>query len=204
MHPALRPTGFKWTSDLNIEKLQFITCLLGLSLDDIAASPYLVAYSVSSHLGPRVWFMYQTGVIEAPNTVITPGLFGYVYGYFRAQFSTRLSSPPSNPSMVFDSAFIDHWKQRWKFLRQHMKLSVETIAAHQDLLLTSLPDRLAPRWQLLSRIASEQADFKAEDHLTALATLSDQDFAEAFKADSELMECGSQTRLVLFALSGPV
>ncbi len=67
-----------------------------------------------------------------------------------------------------------------------MKLSVETIAAHQNLLLTSLPDRLAPRWQLLSRIASEQADFKAEDHLTALATLSDQDFAQAFTADGEL------------------
>ena len=67
--------------------------------------------------------------------------------------------------MVFDSAFIDHWKRRWDFLRQHMKLSVETIAAHQDLLLASLPDRLAPRWQLLSSIASKQADFKAEDHL---------------------------------------
>ena len=67
-----------------------------------------------------------------------------------------------------------------------MKLSVETIAAHQDLLLTSLPDRLAPRWQLLSSIASEQADFKAEDHLTALATLSDQDFAQSLQAKGEL------------------
>ena len=88
--------------------------------------------------------------------------------------------------MVFDSAFVNHWKQRWEFLRQHMKLSVETIAAHQDLLLTSLPDRLAPRWQLLWRIASEQAAFKAEDHLTALVTLSDQDFVQAFRADVEL------------------
>ncbi len=173
--PAL--LALHWTSDTNVEKLQFLTSLLHLTLDDIVARPHLMAYSVSSHLGPRVWFMCQTGVIEAPNTVITSGLFGYVFGYSRAQFSTRFSSPPSNSSMVFDSAFTDHWKQRWKFLRQHMKLSVETIAAHQDLLLTNLPDRLAPRWQLLSRIASEQADFKAEDHLTALATFFDQDFA---------------------------
>jgi len=87
---------------------------------------------------------------------------------------------------VFDSAFIDHWKQRWEFMRQHMKLSVETIAAHQDLLLTSLPDRLAPRWQLLASITKKRADFKAEDHLTTLATLSDQkDFAQAFRADGE-------------------
>ncbi len=180
-HPAL--LALHWTSDTNVEKLQFLTCLLGLTLDDIAARPQLMAYSVSSHLGPRVWFMCQTDVIEAPNTVITSGLFGYVFGYSRAQFSTRFSSPPSNPSMVFDSAFINHWKQRWEFLRQHMKLSIDTIAADQDLLLTSLPDTLAPRWQLLSSIASEQADFKAEDHLAAMATLSDQDFAKAFRAD---------------------
>jgi len=67
-----------------------------------------------------------------------------------------------------------------------MKLFVETIAAHQDLLLASLPDRLAPRWQLLSSIASERADFKAQDHLTALATLSDQDFAQVIRAFGEL------------------
>ena len=195
--------GSKWTSDLNIEKLQFLTCLLGLTLDDIAARPKLLTCSVSSHLGPRAWFMHQTGATEAPNTVMTSGLFGYIFSS-KVSFNKRFSAPPAFPSMVFDSAFIGHWRQRWEFLRRHMKLSVETIAAHQDLLLTSLPDRLALRWQLLSRMASEQADFKAENHLTALATLSDQDFAEAFKADSELMECGSQTRLVLFALSGPV
>ena len=175
--------GSKWNSDTNVEKLQFLTCLLGLTLDDIAARPKLLTYSVSSLLGPRVWFLYHSGAIEAPNTVMTSGLFGHVSDS-KARFVKRFSSPPSNPSMVFDSAFIDHWKQRWKFLRQHMKLSVETIAAHQDLLLASLPDRLAPRWQLLSRIASEQADFKAEDHMAALATLSDQDFA--FRADGEL------------------
>ena len=184
---ALQPAllGSKWNSDTNVEKLQFLTCLLGLTLDDIAARPKLLTCSVSSHLGPRAWFMHQTGATEAPNTVMTSGLFGYIFST-KVSFNKRFSAPPAFPSMVFDSAFIGHWRQRWEFLRQHMKLSVETIAAHQDLLLTSLPDRLAPRWQLLSRIASEQADFKAEDHLTALITLSDQHFAEAFKADGEV------------------
>jgi hypothetical protein len=182
-HPAL--LGLKWTSHTNVEKLQFLTCLLGLTLEDIAARPYLLAYSVSGFLGPRVWFLYQTGAIEAPNTVVTSGVFGYIL-YSKVLFNKRFSAPSAFPDLVFDSAFIDHWKQRWEFLRQNKKLSIETIAAHQDLLLTSLPDRLAPRWQLLSRIASEQADFKAEDHLTALATLSDQDFAQAFRADGEL------------------
>ena len=184
---AKEPTllGRKWTSDTNVEKLQFLTLLLGLTLDDIAARPSLLSYSVSAFLGPRVWFMYQTGAIEATKRVMTSGQFGYVYSISRAKFSNKYHSPLSNPSMVFDSAFVDHWKQRWEFLRQHMKLLVETVAAHQDLLLTSLPDRLAPRWQLLSSIASKQADFKAEDHLAALATLSDQAFAQAFRAHGE-------------------
>ncbi len=182
-NPAL--LGLKWDSDTSVEKLQFVTLLLGLHLDDIVARPHLLAYSVSRWLGPRVWFLYQTGAIEAPNTVLTSGLFGYIK-HSHVLFNKRFSAPPALPSMVFDSAFIDHWKRRWEFLRQHMKLSVETIAAHQDLLLTSLPDRLAPRWQLLSSIANKQVGFKAEDHLTVLITLSNQDFAEAFMADGEL------------------
>jgi len=183
-HPGL--LGLKWTSDTCVEKLQFLTCLLGLSFDDIAARPHLLAHSVSGFLGPRVWFLYQTGAIKAPNTVMTSGLFSFVSTCSEARFFPRFSSPASNPSMVFDSAFIDEWRQRWEFLRQHMKLSVETIAARQDLLLTSLPDRLAPRWQLLSSIAKELVAFKAEDHLTALATLSDQGFSQAFIGDGEL------------------
>ena len=184
---TVQPTllGRKWTSDTNAEKLQFLTCLLGLTLDDIAARPKLLTYSVSSFLGPRALFLYQTGAIEAPNTVMTPGLFGYI-NCSKMSFSKRFTAPSAFPSLVFDSVFIDHWKQRWELLRQHMKLSVETIAAHQDLLLTSLPDRLAPRWQLLSEIASVQADFKAEDHLTGLTTLSDQDFAALFEAGGKL------------------
>ncbi|DBA89993.1 TPA: hypothetical protein ACH3X2_004365 [Trebouxia sp. C0005] len=181
--PAL--LGLKWTSDINVEKLQFLTCLLGLTLDDIVAKPNLLTCSVSGHLGPRVWFLYQTGAIEAPNTIMTSGLFSLIT-LSRVRFNKRFGAPSACPSMVFDSAFIDHWRDRWAFLRQHMKLSVETIAAHQNLLLTSVPDRLAPRWQLLSNMANEQAAFKAEDHLTALATLSDQDFAQAFRTDGEL------------------
>ncbi len=176
----------KWTSDTSVEKLQFLTCLLGLTLDDIAARPNLLTYSVNGLLGPRVWFMYQTGAIEAPNTVMTSGLFGYMT-HSKNKFGERFSAPSAFPRMVFDSAFVDHWKQRWEFLRQRMKLSVQTIAVHEDLLLTSVPDRLAPRWQLLSSIASEQADFKAEDHLTALVTLSDQDFADFVTRHGELL-----------------
>ncbi len=169
--------GRKWTSDTNVEKLQFLTCLLDLTLNNIATNPILLNCSVERHLGPRVWFLFQIGAIDAPNKIMTSGSSSWISGGSKAGFSVKFSSPASNPSMVFDSAFTDHWQQRWQFLRQHMKLSVETIAAHQDLLLTSLPKRLAPRWQLLSKVARAHADFKAEDHLTSLAILSDHDFA---------------------------
>ncbi|KAL0018254.1 hypothetical protein WJX77_010445 [Trebouxia sp. C0004] len=46
--------------------------------------------------------------------------------------------------------------------------------------------QLAPRWQLLSRLATDQAAFKAEDHLTTLAALLDQDFSDLFKAGRHL------------------
>ena len=49
-HPALLCRN--WTSDTSVEKLQFLTCLLGLTLDDIAARPKLLACSVSGYLGP--------------------------------------------------------------------------------------------------------------------------------------------------------
>jgi len=186
----------KWTSDTCVEKLQFLTCLLGLTVDDIAARPKLLTYSVNSSLGPRAWFLYQTSAIVAPNTIMTSGLAGHLC-CSKDLFSKRFSAPIAFPSMIFDSAFIEG-KQRWEFLRQHMKLSVKTIAAHQDLLLTSLPDRLAPRWQLLSSIADEQAAFKAEDHLTALATLSDQDFAQAFQADGELNGMWQLNKVAVF------
>ncbi len=97
----------KWTSDTCVEKLHFLTCLLGLTLDDIAARPHLLMYSVNGLLGPRVWFMYQTGAIEAPNTVMTSGLFGYII-YLKDSFSKRFSFPSAFPAMILDSAFIDH------------------------------------------------------------------------------------------------
>ncbi len=196
--PAL--LGLKWTSDTNVEKLQFLTCLMGLTLDDIAARPDLLANLVSNVLGPRVGFLYETGTIDAPNTVMMSGLSGYLKKS-KLIFSKRFHVPSAFPSMDFDSAFVDHWKQRWDYLRQHMNLSVETIAAHQDLLLTSLPDRLAPRWQLLSSIANEQADFKPEDHLAALAILSDQDFSRKFHAEGALQFLACPLAAVFYAFT---
>ncbi len=99
----------KWMSDTCIEKLQFLTCLLGLTWDDIAARPKLLTCSVDRNLGPRVWFLFQSGAIDAPNNIMTSGIFSCML-QSEAVFSERFSAPSALPSMVFDSAFIDHWK----------------------------------------------------------------------------------------------
>ncbi|KAL3162600.1 hypothetical protein ABBQ38_008648 [Trebouxia sp. C0009 RCD-2024] len=49
---------------------------------------------------------------------------------------------------------------------------------------TSLLNTLAPRWHFLILLEAAETDFKAADHLTALATLSDEHFAQAFSSAS--------------------
>ena len=99
---------YRWTSDTCVEKLQFLKYLRGLALDDIAANPQLLTYSVDGLLGSHVWFLCETHVVDAPDTVSTSGLFSYVSGGSKKCFSSKFSSPLSNTSMVFDSAFIEH------------------------------------------------------------------------------------------------
>ena len=81
---------------------------------------------------------------------------------------------------VCDDAFKQHWLQRWHYLRQQVKLSVAEVTAHPAPLLTSLQETLIPCWCFLSKSQADQADFVAKDHLTALATLSDEQFAQVY------------------------
>ena len=171
----------KWTSAICAEKLQFLTLLLGLTLDNVAAN---WTYSVTDRLGPRVWFLVQSGVLDTPKAVLSSCYFSTICRRTNAEFSKKYSRPLNSPPMMYDTVYIEQWQQRWQFLRQHMKLSVEDIAAHQALLLASLHDTLAPRWHFLTLLAANQPGFKARDHLTAIATLSDQELAQVYNMDS--------------------
>ena len=61
-----------------------------------------------------------------------------------------------------------------------MGLSVADVSACRALLYTSLPNMLAPRWRFLALLQAAHPGFMAADHLTALATLSDEHFAQTF------------------------
>lgn len=61
-----------------------------------------------------------------------------------------------------------------------MGLSIADVSACRAFSYTSLPNTLAPRWCFLTRLEAAQGHFRAADHLVALATLSNELFAEAF------------------------
>ena len=139
----------KWTSAICAEKVQFLTLLLGLTLDNVAARSVLLTLSVAKRLGPRVWFLFQSGVLDTPKCVLSSGHLSNVCSRTNADFSQIYSMPLSRPPMIYDTAYIKQWQQRWQFLTHNMKLSVKDIAA--------------------------------EDYLTAIATLSDQEYAQVFE-----------------------
>ena len=167
-----------WSSAINVEKLAFLTTLLGVTTaNDIAAEPHYLMYSLDNRVGPRLGFLFQHSFIASFRHASLRGHLVSVLHLTDAKFASKYSSSSTG---AYDKAFIDHWKQRWTFLRQRMLLPVETIAAHEELLRASLPDDLAPRWHVLTQLAAKRAGFRAEDHLQAMANMSDADFAKAF------------------------
>ncbi|KAL3135154.1 hypothetical protein ABBQ32_008088 [Trebouxia sp. C0010 RCD-2024] len=88
----------------------------------------------------------------------------------------------ASPPLVYADQFKRHCQQRWTFLVREMGLSYADICACRLLLQTSLLNTLAPRWHLLILLETVRSDFKAADHLTALATLFDEHFAQAFSS----------------------
>ena len=183
----------KWTPAKHAERFQLLKLLFGLTIDHnastilLADSEYLLTYSISKRLIPRVWFLVHRGVLSNPESVWSSDQFTNIYSLSEAEFSKKYNRPDSccpPQGMRYDTAYIRHWQERWQFLAQDMNLSVKDIASHQAVLLASLPCTLAPRWKIFTLLAANQPGFKAGDHLTAMATLCDDDFAREYSINS--------------------
>ena len=177
---AARPSlsGYDWSSPLNVEKLMYLMLVLQLTTAEIASRPVLLGTSFKGNIGPRTEFIYRSKVVSFDEPLGLPGLT-YVPvsdARFAAKYNDLLASPP----LLYNDIFKQHWWQRWNFLRHEIGLCVADISACRALLWTSLPNTLAPRWHFLTLLEAAQADFKAADHLTALATMSDEHFAQTF------------------------
>ena len=178
--PAL--AGYDWSSPLNVEKLEYIMLILQLTTAQIASQPRLLDTSLEQRLGPRSEFICRSQAVPLPTPLAVSGFAGYVTYVPDAKFAARFNVASTSPPLIYDADFKRHWQDRWGFLRQEIGLSIADIASCRALLCTSLPNTLAPRWRFLTRLEAAQAGFKAADHLTALATLSDEHFAQTFNA----------------------
>ena len=177
-HPAL--AGYDWSSRLNVEKLEYLTLILQLTTAQIASKPDLLWASLEQKLGPRGEFIYCSQAVPPDTPLAVSGFASYLAKSSDAKFAARFDVTSTTPPLVYDADFMRHWKHRWGFLKCEMGLSTAEISACRALLYTSLPDTLAPRYRLLTWLQSVQAGFKPADHLTALATLSDEHFAQTF------------------------
>ncbi|KAL3162594.1 hypothetical protein ABBQ38_008642 [Trebouxia sp. C0009 RCD-2024] len=176
--------GYDWSSSANREKLMYLRHVLQLSQAEISSRPVLLSTSLAQKIGPRSEFIYAYQGISPDTTLAVSGLLSYIISFSDVRFAARFNNLSASPPLVYDDQFKRHWQQRWTFLVCEMGLSHADICACRPLLQTSLLNTLAPRWHFLILLETAETDFKAADHLIALATLSDEHFAQAFSSAS--------------------
>ena len=154
--------------------------ILQLSTAEIAAKPQLLGTSLDLKLGPCSEFVYQLLAISPDMPLASSGSKSLIIDSSEATFAAKSNNLSTSPPLIYDEVFKKHWRQRWTFLRCEMGLSVADISACRALLYMSLPNTLGPRWHFLTQLGAAQAGFQATYHLTALPTLSDEHFAQAF------------------------
>ena len=171
-----------YSSRLQAEKWVFLTGVLQLSLDAIAAKPHLLMYSLPKRLGPRWEYLQQLRLHGVIAFTGVHNVISSLADYTDTQFRARYTAPVMR---VYDEQFQQQWQQRWDFLLDGQQLSVQDIAAHPLVLQASLKDTLGPRWAFLLLITSSLDSFRPVDHLTALSTMNDAEFASAYSGMSK-------------------
>ena len=123
-----------YTSDVNVEKWGFLTRILRLSHDAIAAKPFLLTLSLPNRLGPRWEYLQQLRLHG--ETAFTGSI-----GSLMSVTDTKFRAANSRPQLrVYDEQFQKQWQQRWNFLRVAQQLSIQDIADNPELLQISLKD----------------------------------------------------------------
>ncbi|KAL3162621.1 hypothetical protein ABBQ38_008668 [Trebouxia sp. C0009 RCD-2024] len=176
--------GYDFDSAGNVEKLTYLRQMLQLSPAEIASKPRLLATSFERTIGPRSEFLYACKGISPDTPLGLSRSLSYLTSLPDAKFASHFNDLSASPQLKYDDVFKQHWQQRWSFLILDMGLSYDDIAACRRLLQISLPNTLAPRWHFLVLLEVSRTEFKAADHLIALATLSDEHFAQAFSSAS--------------------
>ena len=175
--PALLTLDY--TSQLQVDKWAFLTCVLQLSPASIAACPHLLMSSLPNRLGPRWEYLQRMKSCGVINFSAAREVVRSLYSNTDSNFTASYSPPESSALGVYDLHFQKQWQKRWHYLLIDQQLSIQDIGRHAAVLQIDL-DTLGARWAVLTSLASSVASFRPTDHLTALSTMSDDEFASAY------------------------
>ena len=127
--PALLTCSY--SSDVHVAKWAFLTRVLRLSHDVIAACPRLLMSSLPNRMGPRWDYLLQlrlhgliafTGAHEVVNSLVF---------MTDSKFREAYTAPHLH---MYDEHFQKEWQQRWDFLLVDQQLIIQDIADDPELL----------------------------------------------------------------------
>ena len=134
-HPSMLTLNYN--SPLQADKWAFLTCVLRLSPDAIAACPRLLMSSLPNRLGPRWAYLQQLRshdviAFTAASQLLTSLVFVTDTNFRAAYITPQLC--------VYDERFQKQWQRRWDFLLIDQQLSIQDIGDNPALLHTALKD----------------------------------------------------------------
>ena len=155
MQPIL--VTFNCASKVQRDKWGCLTCVLQLSHATLAATPQLLMSSLPNRTGPRWEYLQHMKQLGVRTFTVAHQVIHHLVFDTNPVFSSNNVAPSSSILGPYDEVFQALWQQRWEFLVRDQQLTFQDIAAHPDVLQTSLKDTLGPRWSFLSLIASGTA-----------------------------------------------
>ena len=132
--PTLLALSYK--SQLQADKWVFMTRILRLSHEAIAAQPFLFTLSLPNRLGPR-WEYLQQLRLHAEISNTSTGSISSLMKMTDTKFRAVYTRPQLR---VHDEHFKKQWQRRWDFLLVDQQLSIQDIADNPELLRIPLKD----------------------------------------------------------------
>ena len=129
--------ALNYSSQLQADKWAFLTCVLRLSHDAIAAYPTLLMTSLPNRLGPRWAYLQQLRSHNVIAFTDAPQMFQSLLFWTDSRFRAAYTTPQLH---VYDEHFQKQWQTRWEFLLVDQQLSIQDIGDNPALLYISLKD----------------------------------------------------------------
>ena len=122
---------YSYSSQVQAAKWAFLTYVLQLSLDDLAAKPHLLMSSLPNKPGPRWEYLQQLSLHGLLAPVDAHHVIGSLTDMTDIQCRAKYTAPRLSQ---YDENFQQQWQNRWKILLVDLHLSIQDIVDQPDLL----------------------------------------------------------------------